>query len=391
MRKEKQLHSYEYYKNVLSLIYLLLAASVLVLVSCTIFLVSTNAEIAEKMTRHWSLAWTSGMGKLISLARFSIFEWVCFVLVCVGIGLIVWAIVLACQKQSFKAGKVLCSILVAIVSVVTIYVSTTSICYNRAALPFELVESKQIDKQMVAKSVENFFAEFELTASKVQKDDKGRSVSPYTFQELSQKIKEEYSKLDKEYFGDFTSTAKPIVFDKIMSHCNILGITFVPFGEANINDLAPMTDIVPTMIHELAHTKCVMRESDANFISVYILLSSDDDYLRYCGYYYSYTYLQQALVYSGNYDLLKSLRLPNVAVADRQAEKEFWQQYNFFTNISNFFNDIYLKMNGQSGVGSYFENNKGDQVGVDKDNRPIFANVEYTLIQRFIIGKYAQK
>jgi len=391
MRKEKQLKSYDYYQGISTLVALLLAVVVLAMVSCIVFLVSTNVEIAEKMTRSWSRAWTSGMGKIVSAVHFSVFEWICFVLVGVAIGLVVWMIMLACKKQWLKAGKVLGSMLVAIVSVVTIYVSTTSICYNRATLPFDLVESSRIDKDMVAQSVENFFSEFEKTANRISTDDKGRSISPYTFEQLTEKVKEEYAKLDKGYFGEYTSTAKPIVFDKIMSHCNILGITFVPFGEANVNDLAPMTEIVPTMVHELAHTKCVMRESDANFLSVYLLLNSDDEYLRYCGYIFSYRYLRQALIYSGNYELLESLTLPSVAKADIKYENEFWKKYNFFTNISNFFNDLYLKMNGQSGLGSYFENNKGEQIGVDKDNRPIFANVEYTLIQRFIIGKYADQ
>lgn len=390
MQKGKQLKSYDYYKGISTILALVLVISILLLFCCVVLLVSTDVDIAEKMTRICSLPWTMTMGKIMSKASISIFEWVCFVLVGVIVGLVVWMIVLACRKKWIGAGKLLGGMLVVTMSVVAIYVTTTSVCYNRKPLPFELIESNQIDKEMVAKSTQNFYDQFHQVSKKIGTDSQGRSVCPYTFEELSVKIKQEYSRLDQDYFGDYTSTAKPIVFDKIMSHCKILGITFVPFGEANINDLAPMTEIVPTMIHEIAHTKCIMRESDANFLSVYILLNSQDDYLRYCGYYYSYSYLWSALSFSGNYDLIDSLSLPAVAVADRQRESEFWENYNMFDKISNFFNDLYLKLNGQSGLDSYFENNSGDQIGVDEDNRPIYTNVEYTLIQRFIVGKYAQ-
>ena len=143
------------------------------------------------------------------------------------------------------------------------------------------------------------------------------------------------------------------------------------------------------MAHELAHTCGVMREDYANLVAVYVLLTSGDDYLRYCGYLNSYYYLNGALIYSNNFSHTLSRTIPQVAQADIVREREFWSQFTLFDEIGDFFNDLYLKLNGQSGSDSYFQTIDGEEAGKDEDGNIIYTNVTYTDMQRMLVAMFS--
>ncbi|MGN0771277.1 MAG: DUF3810 family protein [Christensenellales bacterium] len=356
---------------------------------CLIFvLLATDRNIAEAITTTWGRLFSDGLGRLVSYLPFSLFEWCCFFVVAALVAILTTCIVLLCKKKYFKAGRLFLSTAVAAMVIANVYVSTATVAYSRKSPPLPDVDNSLITSSMVADSAQNFDNRFYQVSQKISVDDTGASVCPYDFDQLSDIISRQFDRLDKNYFGSGGKSVKAAAFSGIMSQTHIVGITFMPFGEATVNKYAPYTDIAFAMAHELAHTTGVMRESDANLVAVYVLITSDDDYLQYCGYLNAYYYFNLALIFSNNSNLVSARSLPAVAQADAQRKREFWSQYTAFDSIGDFFNDLYLKLNGQSGSDSYYQDNNADIVGKDENNNAIYDNVTYTDMQRMLIAMF---
>lgn len=361
----------------------------LILVCIVFVLLSKIPTVAEALTRTWGRLWSDGLGIAISKLPFGLFEWSCFLVVSALVAIVTSCIVLLAQKHFFKACKLFLSTVIVAMVVATIYVSTATVAYNRGQPPVPNIDNSLVTSDKVVDCVDNFDDAFAEVSAKIAVDDEGRSICPYNFDELSSLISAQFARLDEEYFGKGGKRVKASAFSTIMSHNHIAGITFMPFGEATVNANAPYTDVAFAMAHELAHTCGVMREDYANLVAVYVLLTSDDDYLRYCGYLNSYYYLNTALIYSNNRPIALSRTIPQVAKADVLREREYWSQYTLFDKIGDFFNDLYLKLNGQSGSDSYFQTNDGDEAGKDENGNVIYTNVTYTDIQRMLVAMFA--
>ena len=361
----------------------------LILVSMVFVLLSKIPSVAETLTTTWGRIWSDGVGKAMSLLPFGVFEWSCFLVVTALITIVIICIVLLVKRKFFKAGRLFFSTIIVAMLVVTIYVSTATVAYNRAAPPLPSIDNSLVTSDKVVDCVGNFDAAFAEVSGKIAVDDEGRSICPYDFDELSSLISAQFDRLDEGYFGKGGKRVKASAFSTIMSHNHIVGITFMPFGEATVNANAPYTDEAFAMAHELAHTCGVMREDYANLVAVYVLLTSGDDYLRYCGYLNSYYYLNGALIYSNNFSHTLSRTIPQVAQADIVREREFWSQFTLFDEIGDFFNDLYLKLNGQSGSDSYFQTIDGEEAGKDEDGNIIYTNVTYTDMQRMLVAMFS--
>ena len=361
----------------------------LILVCMIFVLLSKIPTVAETLTRTWGRLWSDGLAVAISKLPFSVFEWSCFLAVSALVAIVIICIVLLAKKRIFKAGKVFLSTVIVAMVVAVIYVSTATVAYNRGQPPLPSIDNSLVTADRVVECVGNFDLAFAEVSSKIDVDDEGRSVCPYNFDELSSRISAQFARLDEEYFGKGGKRVKASAFSTIMSHNHIVGITFMPFGEATVNANAPYTDVAFAMAHELAHTCGVMREDNANLVAVYVLLTSGDDYLRYCGYLNSYHYLNLALIYSNNFSHTHSRTIPQVAKADIVREREYWSQFALFDKIGDFFNDLYLKLNGQSGSDSYFQVNEGVEAGKDDNGNIIYTNVTYTDMQRMLVAMFA--
>lgn len=94
-----------------------------------------------------------------------------------------------------------------------------------------------------------------------------------------QQLGEEYDQLQGFYV-----TPKYLTYSGFFSQQYIMGYYF-PFSmEANINSVMYITNVAPTVCHELAHTKGFIYENDANMIGYLACVRSEDPFLRYCGY-----------------------------------------------------------------------------------------------------------
>ncbi|MCH5154481.1 MAG: DUF3810 domain-containing protein [Clostridiales bacterium] len=325
----------------------------------------TDPEIAEWWSTHIEAGWERFAGTLTSWLPFSVTELGIVCLIGLGIFFYVRLIVNLGRAKFLSVLTGALSIGVGVVYMFNLYVMSMAFAYYRAEMPIPQSD-KKYDAEGVKTVVEYFLADYNNLAATLPRDKNGCVECPYTFSELAERIKVEYAKLTDEYFNQYTPTAKPVVNSWFMSQMLITGMTFLPMGEATVNNAAPPTTRTLTLAHELAHTKGVFREGDANILARYILLSSDDGYLRYCGYYYAFDNLLEAFVLNDDipsyllYDRLVDSRVYN----EKWFASEYWQsQWDPIGQIAEFFNNWYLESNGaQNGTGSYDDGNQSEVV-----------------------------
>ena len=168
----------------------------------------------------------------------------------------------------------------------------------------------------------------------------------------------------------------------------------------------PAYELPVTMAHEMAHSKGVMREYEANIVANYVCLNSSDDFVLYSGLTHTvYDLLSLHVTQTGDsegqdafYDMID-----DAISTERYAVFLFWtKQSSFFSGISEWFNNLYLKLNGQSdGTGSYKEppvvtepsppsDTPGDEPAPPEPSTPTV--VSYTQTQRIMLELFlAQK
>jgi hypothetical protein len=88
---------------------------------------------------------------------------------------------------------------------------------------------------------------------------------------------------------------KPMIASRVMSFFGYTGIYFALTGEANLNTDSPLCLLPATAAHELAHSRGVAAEQEANFAGIAACLTSDLPAYEYSGYLMGLIYLGNAL------------------------------------------------------------------------------------------------
>lgn len=354
-------------------------------------LLKLNENVSEYFfARGTSRAFVFLMGNISDVFGFSVFALfvVCAIialLVCIGV-----FIYYLKKKRRTHAVALLERVVITALSIALIYIGTAGGCYNRSEMPLPKYEGEQLSAEKTAEIVGAYIFDFRAVSNQLEYTAEGKSISPYSFDELAQLMKKEYARLDDKYFSSYTPNAKKTVFSPFMSYQGITGITFQPLGEAVINYETPNCYLVLTMAHELAHTKGVMRERDANLLAYYLLITSKVPYFRYCGYMYSLNYLTNILATLDRdlYDIAMRV-YPTKARKDLSLENAFWIGKDGIINrISGFFNDLYLKLSGvKEGTGSYSDPSEIIQDTDIIDNKPVTViKVNYSDTAKMLIA-----
>ncbi|MDE7479388.1 MAG: DUF3810 domain-containing protein [Lachnospiraceae bacterium] len=188
-------------------------------------------------------------------------------------------------------------------------------------------------------------------------DDSGNA---YYEGDLTEASRQAMMKFGEEYgqLSGFYVTPKYLSFSDFFSQQYIMGYYF-PFSmEANINSVMYITNIAPTICHELAHTKGFIFEDDANLIGYLACINSDDPFLQYCGYLSVLSYVNNDFLDSigKNKNIYNNhVRISN-AVADDNIflTRENWQSVektsvvktSTVKKVSDKLMDTTLKLNG---------------------------------------------
>lgn len=190
--------------------------------------------------------------------------------------------------------------------------------------------------------------------NKVLVSKNGSTRMPYSFSEMTDKLNAAYGTLYEKY--DFITPlhtgVKQIALSRPLTYTHMSGFYTFFTGEANVNVNYPDYITVYTTAHEMAHQRGIAREDEANFIAFLACTSSDDDYIRYCGYANILEYLCSALAKADPERFKNDVYgfLPKTLINEYRAFSAFFEPYSgsIASDISSAANDAYLKSQGVS-------------------------------------------
>lgn len=375
---------------------IVLGASVILFAVLTAL--STNQAVCEFFAATFARAWIFVFGHIFGVLPFSCYE---LFLIAAIVSAIVFFVYLTVFLVKRKWSKLLSMVLIAAITVVTflnIYTATATMTYNRNELPDEVYSqysSKELTFDEAVELAEIMINGANKAYAETEHDADGNIVYPFDLNGLSDLLAEEYKRLDNGYFSSYTPKGKKIINKTIMSELHIVGVFFAPFGEANVNGYETNLYLPQTLAHELAHSKGVMREYQADIVSYYVLLQSDNPYLCYGAYVKCLSSaLQIVSLYpdsQAEYTRLQSM-VDSRIYDERRNYSKFYSQFHHLDDLGDFFNDLYLKLQKQpDGSDSYIKPGEIVDTGdVDSDDRPVFDVLTFSGTQNLLITLYKQ-
>lgn len=346
-----------------------------------------NPNVCEAMTRGFSRFYGAVMSKITSWVPFSLTE-LSFITLGAGIiALFTFAMIGLKRKKyigSINRGlEIGCIILLSL----NLYTLSCEFAYKRKEMPLPYYEGEVLRTEHVP--IYNYYVDdVNLCISELEFEETGEVKTNMSLQELTDEIKKAYAIIDgDDYFASHFGGVKPMLSSFIYREFQITGVTYSPLAEANINTLNTKTGIPLTVAHELAHTKGVMREDDANKLAFYVCINSSHPYLRYSAY---TAYFSQLSGMVTDY-YLKEEEMENLHKVDatfrktRYYEYQYWEEHDLLGDIGEFINDLYIKSNGvETGVDSYYE-------GTDYKEDPETHQLIPSYYQKLLLEKYYRK
>ena len=343
-----------------------------------------NPAICELMSKTFSRWYGSLVSKITSPVPFSLTE-LSFVILGSGvIALLVFAII------GLKRGKFIGSInrVIEIAGIIllslNVYMVSCEFAYNRKEMPLPYYEG-DIERTEHIPVYNYYVDDVNLCISELEFEETGEVKTDMSLEDIANEVKKAYSIIDgNDYFSSHFGGVKPMLSSFIYREFQITGVTYSPLAEANINTLNTQTAIPLTVAHELAHTKGVMREDDANKLAFYVCINSDHPYLRYSAYsaYFSQLYAMVTDYYLKEEEMENLHKIDATFSKTRRYEYDYWQAHDFLGDIGEFINDLYIKSSGvQDGTASY---SGGTEYKEDPETHKLIPS----LYQRLLFEKY---
>ena len=377
---------------------MLIALETLVLLFATLMVLTSNRQICEFFATTFSRAWIYVFGNLFGWIPISLYELFLIVVIAGGITLLVFIIIFLSKKKWKRLLATTLIVALSVFSFLNIYTATASFSYGRNRLPDEVYSEysgKDLTLDEAVELASNLIGRANELYHATEHDADGNIVYPYSFREISDLLEVEYKRLESSYFSAYTPRGKRIINKRIMSEMHITGVFFAPFGEANVNGNETNLYLPHTLAHELAHGKGVMREYDANLLASYVLLTCDNSYLSYGAVVQClYSAISIVRLYPNSKQVVDDLydMIDEGIYRERSNYAEFYGQFTLLTDIGEFFNDIYLKLNKQeNGTGSYAKPGEIQDTGdVDDDGFQIVQVINFSATQNLLIKLYKE-
>ena len=326
--------------------------------------------VSEFWTTSIGRAYQTVIGFITSLIPISFLE--LFILATIAY-IVCWIVffVIKTKREGFKKSSVkIVNLFLVLFSVLTIYMGTAGMAYHRKPLELNLRDTSVVN--------EDDYYEISLWATeklnecvaKLEFDENGSVKRPYSNSVLYDKIKEEYTKINGNYLTKFTAKPKQLfIFGWLYTEMNISGVSFLPTGEANYNQNVPNLDIPFVIAHEIAHTKGVMSEDEANNLAMYVCMNSDDPYLQYSALCNAYESIEPMAMTVNDDSKLNDFfsALDDKVWNDFLYSNDFWSKHTFFKDVSEWFNNLYLKIFGSQTTEAYIDHTNSEVVIIDDE------------------------
>ncbi len=261
------------------------------------------------------------------------------------------------RKSSFR--RFVAATLSIPMSIYILFVGTYATGYQMTPLADRLAfEEAPINKDTLLTVATWAGSEAASLAGRFPTGKMGESQMPYSWGEMTEKLNDSYQSLSEKIplLQNHRTAVKPIMLSRPMTYTGIVGVYTFFTGESNVNTTFPDYSTVFTAAHEMAHQRGIAPEDEANFIAFLVLISSNDDYLRYVGYLNLLDYLESA-IYKTDADAYKEVVLLYTAPmrAERAAYSKIYRELHSepVRNFTDAVNDAYLKGQGTEGKISY--------------------------------------
>ena len=376
----------------------LIELGVLVVLFVALTLLANSQRVCEFFARTFSRAWIYIFGNAFGWIPFSLYELFLIVVIVGAIVFVVLEIVFIAKRKWQSLLSAALIVALSVFSFLNIYTATASFAYGRDPLPEEVYTEYSGDDFSLEEAVslaEKYIAQLNADYAATKHDKDGNIVYPYTLKQMSDLLVKEYERLDDAYFSSYTPRGKYIINKSIMSELHITGVFFAPFGEANINGYETHLYLPHTLAHEMAHGKGVMREYEANLVSSYICLTSENPYLRY-GVLARHLWDVLSLIdlFPDSSDAYEQLyaTIDEGVWTERSNYYKVYEGFDALDKLGEFFNDLYLRLNKQQdGTGSYYK--EGENVGTgdyDGDGKEIVKIINFDASQNLLIKLFKE-
>ncbi len=363
----------------------------LITLGCILFtfgflcIIRTSSFISEGWSRSISRGIqyvTTFLFRWLPISAFELF------IICLVIYIVIWLILAIRHLHRFKfrgSSKYWLNFGIVISLILTVYMGTAGMEYNRYKVDIpqhtELVENTLVYKEIG----EYFQSDYNEISKHLSYDEKGMLIMPYTHDEMNTIMSEEFKSLKSDYYTTNTPKTKLMyIFGWLYRELQITGVAFAPTGEPNMNPLVTPGEYAFTMAHEIAHTKGIIKEEDANLVAAYICLTSTNEYLRYSGYVYTIYSLAYLVACTNVKEYYTSFQngFTKECVNDSIARSNYWREHNMLAKISDFINNIYLILQGDHGTISYEDN-----IHVEEEEGKYYVN-SYSRYQALYLWIY---
>ena len=337
-----------------------LGATVLVLVLFLLF--RYNRAVMTFWVDHITMPIARVMQRLTSVVPFSVAEWVIVVAVLIPICLLIRAIVRMCRRRMsvgyglYRIGVGGLAMGLTVLAAMSLFWGANYYADGFSERAGIFPEGATVDE---LERVTRIFAEgLSETAYLVERDENG--VFVVTIEEIFAESVYAFSGIEEvfPFLAHRDVRPKPLLSSPIWAMTSYTGFYFPFTGEANINILAPRSQVPATVLHEFAHQRGIASENEANFIAILAGIKSDDPIFSYSAWMMGYLYLSNALHRAApdRFQAIQETLSPYVFAdfADIRAYRE--RRHETVARVMDQLNDTMLRGYGEeSGIQSYGE------------------------------------
>ena len=370
-------------KKYLSITIHVLVLFSLIFLTIVLSILKTNSDIAEWWTKNVAALYATVTSRLTGWIPFSLTE-VTFISLAILIIILTIQIIKKLIKKEFTNAILRGFIIInSIIGLIFTYTFTCELAYNRKPVDLPYYETK-VEKEEY-KDIYNYFVDdLNYCIDNLLFTDDGDVSTSSSVKEISSLVEDSYKVITSDYYNKSDAHAKPMISSLIYRELQITGVTFAPLTEANIDTLATKIELPYVIAHELAHTKGVMREDDANQVAFYVCLNSDNEYLRFSAYalYFYQIRVMGTSTYMEEADRNELHQIDSRYVKAVRYASDYWKEHDLLGKIGDYINNAYITSSGvKEGTGSY---TGGTQVVQD----PITYELVPNKYQKLFFDKY---